>query len=326
MITILFQLVLSLQPVLVQGIVNGQDAPMSPPFFGTIYSLKKLYSSSTPSFEVPHCGATFLDWSTAVTAAHCASLNLADDPVLVMNHPEAEVTKESLGKESVIVMNITQSIFHPRFNMSEKTPVPGGSHFSFDVAVLKLAQRSGPLLTAESKFVQLDNVQKPDAWAFTRLQVVGMGMSKLDNPTTLMGGNAYPKTLQQSSYVVESESKCDVAYQDYKSGNATASFCVGVDPNGSGICQGDSGSPLYYPSSPDYSQQARALKLPTLVGITSWHIGECGKSVEVFTQVSHPEVYSFIQAHSNSKPGVVQEPFVVLPPWAVEQQKGKTVV
>jgi secreted trypsin-like serine protease len=232
-------------------IVNGSDTSTS-----AYPSYARLYHNEYGNFGF--CGGTFIDATHVLTAAHCVDIQDADidevDLLFTVVIPNLDDESDVSSAEKHYV---SKFYVHENYDSSELTN---------DIAILKL--ETAVNVSAYGLITSDENDYRTNGASET-FTAVGHGNTATGVDSTTV--------LQQAEldYIVNS------ACTYYTGGLAAApdtQLCMSGDIIGSlrkGVCNGDSGGPLYWNNSSDY-----------VVGIASYvpAIG-CGNTAVVETSV-----------------------------------------
>lgn len=161
--------------------------------------------------------------------------------------------------------NVVGIYIHPKWN---------DTTFDYDVAVVELAT------SAPGPFVSLVTV---DPAPGTSLLVTGWGST----------GAGFPVDLMQVRVPLAGRVTCNDA-NSYNGAITDRMLCAGFAAGGKDSCQGDSGGPL------TFDPAGAPVDFNKLAGIVSWGTG-CAlpEKFGVYTRVSNPGVFYFIQAMLN---------------------------
>ncbi|MCG9595369.1 serine protease [Vibrio sp. Isolate25] len=237
-------------------IVNGTDisATKYPSFVSLFYdrlNYDGVYSTS------PYCGATLLDSSHVLTAAHCV---YGSEEAQLFTSVVPQLQYETDFPYSVIARVMVSEYYYPD-DYNDDT-------LANDIAILKL---SSPI-TAVSDYVQLAVNADEVSYRVTPsvdFYAVGHGNTQQNID--------WANSLQETQLSFIENSDCQV----YSNADTSNNLCMTGAATSLGLdnatCQGDSGGPLYWNNKQ--------------VGITSFGPTTCGDtSIEpnsVFTEVTH---------------------------------------
>merc|ERR1712055_335707 len=235
------------------GIVGGQEA--TPHQFPWQISLQYL---DFPFHHFHTCGATIIDSTHIVCAAHCIDGRRKD---WFKVKAGAHNIHSLLPESSVQTRDVAEMWKHESYD---------GEIITNDVSVLKLDE---PLEFNE--FVQ------PLPLADKDEEPVG-GTACLNSGWGSTSDNSFqhmPNELQYVEMPIVDRQTCQANYNDIN-GVGDGMICAGVPEGGVSACSGDSGGPLSCPRE-DGSQY--------LAGIVSWGMIPCGQEnrPSVYTSVEH---------------------------------------
>lgn len=217
-----------------------------------------LYSDRTSNYDAQFCGASVIDKSWVLTAAHCikegssAELQPQDIEVLVGAHD----LKSNEGKR----IKVKRIIMHPDY-----TP----QTYNNDIALIELE--------TPTDTETLPLYESGGDLAGITATAIGWGYTRPDDSFSA------PSKRQQVNLPIVTNEECNAAFYEEITGTM---MCAGYLTGGKDTCNGDSGGPLVI------NQNSKWL----LAGVTSWGEG-CAKPgyYGVYARVS--EFKSFIRKY-----------------------------
>ncbi len=210
------------------GPVNASTVP---------WAVALMHAGDPNAYNAQFCGATLIDASWILTAAHC---------VVNTTPSQVDATWGISDLNAVTAVNrhaVIQILVHPQYNASQSTS---------DVALLRLTTpATGAATLALNASPSLPSLNQT-------LDTYGWG-------NTMYPGTSYPNLLQGVSLAdlggPSSSGACGFYGAQYIGDHMV---CAGVNGGGKDACQGDSGGPLV--ATNGASQRV-------LVGVTSWGNG-----------------------------------------------------
>lgn len=197
-------------------VIGGQNADLGEwPWMAAVIN-------SGQSAQTQYCGATLIEQSWVLTAAHC----LVDSQGLVTpaNEVELIINIRTLSQENSETADeriaADEIYIHPGYNPASLTS---------DIALIRLAQdaQSTPITTADEAL--MTSVTTDDLTTVT-------GWGIVDEAQGLSAD-----TLQEVELPIVSQQDCQ---NYYGSGLPDDTICAGFEDGGKDSCQGDSGGPL----------------------------------------------------------------------------------
>ncbi|OAQ98416.1 hypothetical protein LLEC1_06133 [Akanthomyces lecanii] len=174
---------------------------------------------------------------------------------------EVTVVVGSSDPKAGTVYKLAGAKIHPNY---QRTGIP----LDYDAAILKLAKP----LTFGSSVRPIGSLANSEVKPGTVALVSGYGRLSSNGPSA--------STLQSVQVPTISLASCKQAYGSPRV--TERMLCAGYPEGKKDACQGDSGGPLVVDN--------------TIIGIVSWGVGCAGvKQPGVYTNVSHPEILSFIK-------------------------------
>ena len=195
------------------------------------------------------CGASLIDSTHVLTAAHCIESEQAENIQVVIS--EFDLTQGSDQEEKLAVKNI---YMHQGYDEDN------------DIAILELATSSTKTAVKLAGTTLFDGLSTGDA-----LTVMGWGNLVSD-------GEEFPNRLQEVQVPLASHESCTTAYANVDVSITDNMVCAGLPEGGKDSCQGDSGGPLVYQKDSDWFQ----------VGVVSFGEGCAEEGYPgVYTKVSN---------------------------------------
>lgn len=240
---------------------------------------------------VPMCGATMIDPTHAITAAHCMeefSRELSRkcdetyiDPSTLAVFPGAfEISQ--LGEANRY--SIKKVVTNPNAGCS-KSLGGSGEKYDNDIAIIRLDRKW------EGEIAKLSLAPKNDP-DNGFVKVAGFGRTGIDTREKVIARDGVKfstpsKTLLNVTVPLVATGDCSMGHSDVNAEIGEKQICAGwmVRPQTGFIgdsCNGDSGGPLV-----SYDRENR----PFLIGVVSWGPRECGK-------VGAPGIYTRVSYHS----------------------------
>lgn len=243
-----------------QYIVNGNDTTVTEyPSMASLYYDASEYGGEYSTG--PYCGATILDDTHVMTAAHCV-VSLSDsDNYFAVVVPQLEDEDDYLNSTYYRVKNF----YYPDdYEQSSSDLYPN------DIAILELEESMN--VSSSDYVAYTDDESYRDA--DNTFIAVGHGYTSTDEDDSTV--------LQETDLIYVSNSTCEDVFGDALT---SAQICFDGEYNSAtglknAVCSGDSGGPVYWI---DGSSQ-------TQVGVTSFGPTTCGNPnldvTSVFTEVS----------------------------------------
>lgn len=240
---------------------------------------------------VPMCGATMIDATHAITAAHCMEEFSRDlsrkcgqnfiDPSVLAIFPGAYDMSE-LGASNRF--NIKKVITNPNAGCT-KSFSGIGEKYDNDIAILRLDRK----WDGEVAKLSLDSKDDPENGF---VKVAGFGRTGMDSREKIVARDGVKfftpsKTLLNVTVPLVPTNDCQAGHTVVNAEIGEKQICAGwmVRPQTGFIgdsCNGDSGGPLI-----SYDRENR----PLLIGVVSWGPNDCGK-------LGAPGIYTRISYHS----------------------------
>lgn len=244
-------------------VVGGTAVPIGRyPFMASL----QFDRPDTAPLQDHFCGATLIDPSHVMTAAHCADVvdgALGAGPVLASQLRivvGTTVLNSAQGQARGITSPSAVSI-HPRYN---------GRTSAYDVAVIRLDSPVSGIRPIRLDAVNSSAFEKPGRL----VKVAGWGATR--------SGARPVDRMREARPPIVSDTTARQAYGS----SFVPSLMVAAGKKGVDTCQGDSGGPLFVPVSGGYRQ----------IGITSFGIGcASAKYPGVYTEVSARPIGNFVR-------------------------------
>lgn len=246
-------------------VVGGDSVPNGKYQF--MASLQGDFRGDGTSAKRHYCGATLIDRSHVLTAAHCADfIGTGDLPVNKLRVVVGITVLGSGQGQARSVDSIGDVAIHPRYNPR------------YDVAVIKLSR---PVRGISPIKLLAPGKNRPER-AGNKATVTGWGNTEAQPANGGSGGRNFPKRMQEGHPTVVSDRAAKSAYgAEYAPKVMVAAGKGGVD-----TCQGDSGGPMF----------DRVGDTRRQFGITSFGRGcAANKYPGVYTEVNNPSVTRFIK-------------------------------
>ena len=194
---------------------------------------EKARKSEFPYYvQGEQCGGSLIWEDIVLSAAHCESSFQEDAYVGAYEYPE----KETHGTEKIPIKKTAK---HPKFNGLYQGEVP---YYDFMVALLKWPSNEQPVMLRKQ-------------WTPS----IGENLSSIGTGARYEGLARYPRFLQKVDMKYVSLGECKQTYGNDLIDTRAMACAIGVDVS-TGVCHGDSGSPLLDASG-------------ELVGMVSWSQG-----------------------------------------------------
>ena len=212
------------------------------------------------------CGATLIDASHVMTAAHCADVvdgafGAGPVPASQLRIVVGTTVLNSAQGQARGITDPSAVSIHPRYN---------GRSDAYDVAVIRLDSPVSGIQPIRLDPMNSNAFEKPGRL----VRVAGWG-------STRSGGRPVDRMREARPPIVS-----DITARQAYGSSFVPSLMVAAGKKGVDTCQGDSGGPLFAPVSGGYRQ----------IGITSFGIGcASAKYPGVYTEVSARPIGSFIR-------------------------------
>ena len=189
------------------------------------------------SYNGVYCGASLINSSWALTAAHCVAGETASTLVVELGMHNIQGSNPFRQTKT-----LSQIIVHPQYNSNTQ---------DYDMALLHFTTPA----TINSAVAPITLAASTD----TALYAAGVNAIVSGWGTTSSGG-AVSYTLRKATVPIVSNATCST---NYGGGITARMVCAGLPQGGVDSCQGDSGGPLFVNDG----------STPKLVGVVSWGEG-----------------------------------------------------
>nr|AYV99587.1 venom polypeptide [Dolopus genitalis] len=228
--------------LLLVSVFNASGVRMEPRIVGGVDTMieKVPWQAELLYFTVHRCGASIVNETTIITAAHCLERVRRAKSLTV----RAGTSFRAKGKDNHDGVTITVKKFlrHPKYE---------DSGFDYDVAMLWL---ESPLEFSEKiQPVELPSRNEPIPKGSVG---IASGWGKL------FENGIIPEVLHSVAVPIWDQNECVTLYKQRKEEITENMLCAGEKSGGKDACQQDSGGPLVVGKK--------------LVGVISWSIG-CGR-------------------------------------------------
>jgi secreted trypsin-like serine protease len=275
--------------------IDGEPVPNGKyPFLAALLDTR---TGNTPS-DQHFCGGTLIDKDSVLTAAHCVDEELLVPGVQLMPTAPLRVIvgRTVLSSKQGKVRNVKKIFAHPNYQGLPTT--------NYDAAVLDLSRPVlgiAPIKLASSK---QDNLEKPGRKA----TVAGWGSTTARQvcPSSDVSPS-FPNRMRKAQVPIISDSRADQLYQDICQSSGlrskyTPQLMVAAGGTGKGVCEADSGGPLFVGRPSDDGDNGDgdnggSRRKYTQIGISSFGAG-CGSEryPDAYTEVNNPSIRSVIKS------------------------------
>ncbi len=252
-------------------VVGGDSVPNGK--YSFMASLQGDFPDDGTSMKRHFCGATLIDRSHVLTAAHC--VDFVGGGGLPVNKLRVVVGITVLGTgqgQARSVDGLRDVAIHPRYN--------GAQSRRYDAAVIELSR---PIRGINPIKLLTPGNNRPEN-AGNKATITGWGNTKAQ-PANGSGGRNFPKRMQEGRPAVVSDRAGRRAY----GGEYVSKVMIAAGKGDVDTCQGDSGGPMF----------DRVGDTRRQFGITSFGSGCAAKNFPgVYTEVNNPAISRFIKRES----------------------------